>query len=191
MGSLILHNLKKSKGSFVSFGIVMVITALILNTALVLLFQTSDAYDELFNELNTAQISASVPLVADSDRIAEDLAALESIQKTDENEALFASAALQEFQGAEFTMNTFFYRISDERELSLHSISEEIETDDEMSVYIPLYLSELGGYKVGEPIRYIIDGYGVQIHRERHCQRNAVRQLRYGVYRAVSFRQCL
>lgn len=120
MGSLILHNLKKSKGSFVSFGIVMVITALILNTALVLLFQTSDAYDKLFNELNTAEISAAVPLAADSSDIAEDLVTLDGVQETDQNEALFASAALQEFQGSEFTMNTFFYRISDERELSLH-----------------------------------------------------------------------
>lgn len=177
MGSLILHNLKKSKGSFVSFGIVMVITALILNTALVLLFQTSDAYDKLFNELNTAEISAAVPLAADSSDIAEDLAALDGVQETDQNEALFASAALQEFQGSEFTMNTFFYRISDERELSLHSISEEIETDDEMSVYIPLYLSELGGYKVGEPIRYIIDGT-----EYKFTVKGIVSEMQYGNY---------
>ena len=118
MGGLVLHNLKKSMGSFVSFGIVMALTALILNTALVLLFQTSDAYDALFDELNTAEISAAVPYMADNDNIAGDIAALKSVQKTEQNEALFASAALQEFQGAEFTMNTFFYRLSDERELS-------------------------------------------------------------------------
>lgn len=177
MGSLILHNLKKSKGSFVSFGIVMVITALILNTALVLLFQTSDAYDKLFNELNTAEISAAVPLAADSSDIAEDLAALDGVQETDQNEALFASAALQEFQGAEFTMNTFFYRISDEREISQHRISEETETDDEMSVYIPLYLSEFGGYKVGEPVRYIIDG-----REYKFTVKGIVSEMQYGNY---------
>ncbi|MDE6600130.1 MAG: hypothetical protein K2K34_08655, partial [Oscillospiraceae bacterium] len=77
MGSLILHNLKKSRGSFVSFGIVMAITALILNTALVLLFQTSDAYDKLFDELNTAEISAAIPYAMDSDEIGDDIAALD------------------------------------------------------------------------------------------------------------------
>lgn len=177
MGSLILHNLKKSKGSFVSFGIVMIITAVILNTALVLLYQTPDAYDALFNELNTAEISAAVPLAASSDGIAEDLAAIDGVQKTDENKALFASAALQEFQSAEFTMNTFFYRISDERELSLHKISEETQTDDEMTVYIPLYLSELGGYKVGEPIRYIIDG-----KEYKFTVKGIVSEMQYGNY---------
>lgn len=178
MGSLILHNLKKAKGSFVSFGIVMVITALILNTALVLLFQTSDAYDKRFSELHTAEISTSVPLAVDSSDIAEDLAALDGVQETDQNEALFASAALQEFQGSEFTMNTFFYRISDERELSLHSISEEIETDDEMSVYIPLYLSELGGLQSRrEPIRYIIDGT-----EYKFTVKGIVSEMQYGNY---------
>lgn len=91
-----------------SFGIVMALTALILNTALVLLFQTSNAYDTLFKELNTAEISAAVPLAADNDDMAEKLASLNSVQVTDQNEALFASAALQEFQNSEFTMNTFF-----------------------------------------------------------------------------------
>lgn len=177
MGGLVLHNLKKSMGSFVSFGIVMALTALILNTALVLLFQTSDAYEALFDELNTAEISAAVPYMADNDNIAGDIAALKSVQKTEQNEALFASAALQEFQGAEFTMNTFFYRLSDERELSLHKISEETENGGEMNVYIPLYLSELGGYKVGEPIRYIIDGT-----EYKFTVKGIVSEMQYGNY---------
>ncbi|MDE5575763.1 MAG: ABC transporter permease [Oscillospiraceae bacterium] len=177
MGSLILHNLKKSRGSFVSFGIVMAITALILNTALVLLFQTSDAYDKLFDELNTAEISAAIPYAMDSDETADDIAALEVVSKTDSNEALFAQAALQEFQGSEFTMNTFFYRLSDERELSLHKISGETGTDSEMNAYIPLYLSELGGYKIGEPIRYIIDGT-----EYKFTVKGIVSEMQYGNY---------
>lgn len=160
-----------------SFGIVMALTALILNTALVLLFQTSNAYDTLFKELNTAEISAAVPLAADNDDMAEKLASLNSVQVTDQNEALFASAALQEFQNSEFTMNTFFYRLSDERELSLHEISHEAETDGEADVYIPLYLSELGGYKVGEPIRYIIEG-----KEYKFTVKGIVSEMQYGNY---------
>lgn len=56
-------------------------------------------------------------------------------------------------------------------------ISEEIETDDEMSVYIPLYLSELGGYKVGEPIRYIIDGT-----EYKFTVKGIVSEMQYGNY---------
>ena len=108
MGGLIRHNLKKARGQFLSFGIVMMITAIILNTALVLLFQTGDAYDERFEELNTADISITVPSALAYDGLGEEIASLTGVSYVEENKALFASAALQEFQGSEFTMNTFF-----------------------------------------------------------------------------------
>ena len=158
MGRLILHNLKKAKGQFISFAVVMLITAVILNTALVLLFQTGDAYDALFDELNTSDLSVTVPSQISSDELLNEISTVDGVFETNTHEALFASAALQDFQDAEFTMNTYFYRIGDERELTKHSIVEQTETKDKMSAYIPLYLSELGGYKTGESIRYVIDG---------------------------------
>ena len=158
MGNLILHNLKKARGQFISFGIVMLITAIILNTALVLLFQTGDAYDTLFDELNTADISVMIPSALSYDELLNDISMIDGVTETNTNDALFASADLQEFQNSEFTMNTYFYRIDDERELTKHKITEQTEEADDIGAYIPLYLSELGGYKTGENIRYIIDG---------------------------------
>ena len=158
MRNLIFHNLKKAKGQFISFGIVMLITAIILNTALVLLFQTGDAYDALFDELNTSDLSVTVPSALSYDELLDDISEIDGVSATNTNEALFASAALQDFQDSEFTMNTFFYRMDDERDLTKHKITEQIETADDITAYIPLYLSELGGYKTGESIRYIIDG---------------------------------
>ena len=158
MGKLVLHNLKKAKGQFISFGIVMLITAVILNTALVLLFQTGDAYDALFDELNTSDLSVTVPSALSYDELLNDISEIDGVSATNTKEALFVSAALQDFQDSEFTMNTYFYRMDDERELTKHKITEQIETADDITAYIPLYLSELGGYKTGESIRYIIDG---------------------------------
>lgn len=177
MGSLILHNLKKAKGQFISFGIVMLITAVILNTALVLLFQTGNAYDALLAELNTADLSVTVLSAASSDTLSGDIGAIKGVAQTQTNDALFATAALQEFQGSEFTMNTYFYRIGDPRELTKHDLTGEIETQDTMRVYIPLYLSELGGYKTGEDIRYILDG-----KEYRFTVSGVVSEMQYGNY---------
>lgn len=157
MKTLILHHLKKAKGQFLSFAVVMMITALILNSALVLLFQTFDAYDRLFDELNTAQISVAVASSSD-DELRDELEKLNAVQAVDRHEALFAVAELQNFQGSSFSMNTYFYRLKDRRSLTRHEIVEEKEPCDDGSVYIPLYLSELGGYQTGESINYIIDG---------------------------------
>lgn len=177
MKKLVLHNLKKSKGQFISFGIVMLITAIILNTALVLLFQTGDAYDALFNELNTADLSVTIPSASSYDGLLNDLSEIDGVSETYKDEALFASAALQDFQNSEFTMNTYFYRINDERDLTEHKITEQMETADDISAYIPLYLSELGGYKTGEEMKYIIDGkeYSFTVN-------GVVSEMQYGNY---------
>lgn len=177
MGRLILYNLKKARGQFISFCVVMIITAIILNTALVLLFQTSDAYDSLFDELNTADFSVTIPSLLSDDELPSDILELNGILDMDTNEALFASSTLQEFNHSEFTMNTYFYCINDERKLTQHVISEQTETSDEMAVYIPLYLSELGGYKMGEHIRYIIGGT-----EYRFTIKGIVSEMQYGNY---------
>ena len=41
--SQIIHNLKKDKGAYISFGIVILFTALMLNLAFVLVFQVDNA----------------------------------------------------------------------------------------------------------------------------------------------------
>ena len=158
MGGLVRHNLRKARGQFISFGIVMLITAVILNTSLVLLFQTSSAYDRRFEELNTADLSVSVPAAFAYDELEKDLSAIAGISDTEKTDALFASAALQEFQGSEFTMNTCFCKLSDDRTISKHTTEEKAEYEEENGAYIPMYLSALGGYKTGEKIRYIVDG---------------------------------
>lgn len=157
MGKLILHNLRKSKGQFISFGIVMLITAIILSTALVLVFQTGKAYDTLFNNLNTADLSLTVPSEYPSDDLVTDLTQIQGITEINSHEALFATAALQDFQDSEFIMNTFFYPLNEIRDLTQYEIIEENVQNNAMGAYIPLYLSELGGFQISDTIKYIID----------------------------------
>lgn len=56
VSTLIVHNLKKSVGQYVSFGIIICLTAFIMNIALVLAFQTFNAYDRRFSELDTVDV---------------------------------------------------------------------------------------------------------------------------------------
>ena len=65
----ILYNLKKEKSSFISFGVIILITALILNCAAVLLCQVDRAYDTKFEKLSTAMLNAIVPEVQNSSEL--------------------------------------------------------------------------------------------------------------------------
>lgn len=57
----VAYNLKKDRSSYISFGIIILITALILNCAAVLLVQVDPAYVAKFEKLNTADINVLVP----------------------------------------------------------------------------------------------------------------------------------
>ena len=56
----ILFHLKKDKSSYISFGIIILLTAFMLNLATTLLFQVDKAYDEKFERLNTASVNAFI-----------------------------------------------------------------------------------------------------------------------------------
>ena len=65
ISALILHNLNKAKGQYVSFGVFIFLSAFIMNIALVLAFQTFGAYDDLFDELDTADVNFIIPQAQD------------------------------------------------------------------------------------------------------------------------------
>ncbi|MCM1577261.1 MAG: ABC transporter permease [Ruminococcus sp.] len=170
---LIRHNLKKSKGQYISFGVIICITALITNIALVLANQMSGAYDDRFDELNTAQVNVLIPAVMNSDELAEDIAELSGVQKAEQHEGVFATATVREFQGSDFDMNTVFYNLDEERSLN----RLDFAYGDKDCIYVPGYLTELGGFAVGGNITYTIDG-------EDHTYKigGSVEEMQYGNY---------
>ena len=77
--SQIIHNLKKDKGAYISFGIVILFTALMLNLAFVLVFQVDNAYNEKFTKLNTATMNICISKMQDIDQLSQDLEEIEGV----------------------------------------------------------------------------------------------------------------
>lgn len=151
---LISHNLKKSKGQYASFGIIICITALILNIALVLANQMSGAYDRRFEELDTAEINVIIPKMLSSDELFDDISALSGVEKPEQHNGVFATATVRGFNGSDFDMNTVFYNLDEARSLN----RLEFTYGEKDAVYVPAYLTQFGGFEVGGNITYTIDG---------------------------------
>ena len=96
-------------GSYISFGIVVLITAIMLNTALVLVFQVDRAYDTKFEDLDTATFNFCIPKIQDTNTLRKDLKRLEGVSAVECREAVFLEAVVKDFRGADFSMNTVFY----------------------------------------------------------------------------------
>ncbi len=157
LSTLILHNLNKAKGQYISFGVFICLTAFIINIALVLTFQTFDAYDDLFDELDTADVNFIIPQMQDNDDLLTEVEEIDGVSFVEKHGGVFTPVTVCEFAGSDFDMNTVFYNIDEERELNLLDVTE-CSGKSGNSVYIPMYMKELGGFMEGGSITYSIDG---------------------------------
>lgn len=156
--NLFAYNLKKDKASYISFGIILLITALILNCAGVLLLRVDAAYDEKFTALNTAAVNILIPSLQDSEELLSGLKEIDGVEDVERHNALLAEATVKEFNGTDFTMNTVFFNMDSERTFNRFTLVSEQETAVENPIYIPLYASAFGGFHPGDEILYVIDG---------------------------------
>ena len=153
--TLIMHNLKKAKGQYLSFGFIICLTAFIMNIALVLAFQTFSAYDNHFSELNTADINLVIPQLQDNSEIISEIEKIHGVLAVEKHDGVFVSATVREFADSDFDMNTIFYNLDEAKTLNRFTVSEYLKKD-ENSVYIPMYMEELGGFSEGGNITYSI-----------------------------------
>lgn len=153
--TLILHNLNKAKGQYMSFVIIICLTALIMNIALVLAFQTFGAYNRLFAELNTADINFMIPQFQDDSEIISGIEAIEDVSTVEKHNGVFVSATVRDFADSDFDMNTVFYNLDETRTLNLLNVSEYLKKDKN-TIYIPMYMKELGDFTEGDSITYSI-----------------------------------
>ena len=157
ISTLTLHNLNKAKGQYISFGVFICLTAFIINIALVLAFQTFSAYDSLFDKLDTADINFIIPQIQDNKELLTEVEEIDGISFVEKHEGVFTPVTVRDFAGSDFDMNTVFYNLDEERTLNLIDVTEYSGKSD-ASVYIPMYMKELGGFAEGGSIAYSIDG---------------------------------
>ncbi len=154
--SQLIYNLKKDKGSYISFGIVVLITAIMLNLAFVLLFQVDKAYDKKFDELNTASINICIPAIQNTDTLKDDIKALDGVADAECREAVLLEAVVKDFRATDFSMNTMFYNKDESRDMNKLDIKEEKSELTEKSIYLPLYVASFGEFGLDEEITYEI-----------------------------------
>lgn len=176
ISTLILHNLNKAKRQYVPFGVFICLTAFIINIALVLAFQTFDAYDDLFDKLDTADVNFIIPQIQDNDNLLTEVEEINGVSFVEKHGGVFTTVTVREFAGSDFDMNTVFYNMDGERTLNLLAVTRTSEKSGD-SAYIPMYMKELGGFTEGGSITYSIDGRDHTYHIG-----GTVLEMQYGNY---------
>lgn len=156
--SQILYHLRKDRTSYISFGIIIWVTAFMLNCATTLLFQVDKEYNEKFDNLQTASVNVCIPKVQDNEKLSEDISKIDKVVQTESHEAILIEAVVKDFKNADFSMNTVLYNLDAERKLNRFEVVAESDKKVDNPIYIPLYVSEFGEFSLGEKIVYEIDG---------------------------------
>lgn len=173
----VLHNLKKEKGSYISFGIILLFTAFMLNLALVLTLQVDRAYEAKFETLRTANINICIPKVQNTEQLVEDIENIKGVKEVESREAILSEAVVREFRDTEFSMRTIFYNMDDERTVNQLEIKEDKKEVTDRSIYLPLYVASFGEFETDEEITYEIDG---KMHT--FLVSGVVEEMQYGNY---------
>ena len=127
-----------------------------LNLALVLVFQVDRAYDNKFEDLETATINVCIPQIQDTDTLREDVKGLEGVSEVECREAVFLEAVVKDFRGTDFSMNTVFYNKDEFRDMNKLDIKEESAESTGESIYLPLYVASFGEFGLDDKIIYEI-----------------------------------
>ena len=153
----VLYNFRKDLSSYISFGIIIMITALILNCAAVLLLQVDEAYDAKFRALNTAGVNVILPELQDSDKLQQTLDKIEGVAQAERHRGLLVEATVKEFLNTDFSMNTVFYNLDSERTNNSFTVVEETDQTVSNPIYIPLYIAKCG-FALNDEIVYVMNG---------------------------------
>lgn len=155
--TLLVYNMKKDKGAYVALGIVILLAAIMLNLALVLVFQVDKAYDSRFEALNTATINICIPRIQDSNTLTEQIKSLEGVSEVEGRDAIILDVVVKDFRDTDFSMKTVFYNKDELRDMNKLDIKEEsLEVTMKNTIYLPLYVASFGEFKLGEEIVYEI-----------------------------------
>lgn len=155
---LSLHNFKKDKKQFISFGVIMLVTALILNLALVLAFSIGSAYDDKAAELHSADIDAVVPKIAHTGELQEKITSLDNVTAVEARDGVMLPTVIKDFRATDFDLGLIFYNLDDPHQLNCLESIEESDSPVSNPVYLPLYIAEFGQFAVGETFTVEVDG---------------------------------
>ena len=177
MHTLITNQWRTSRSSFIGIGIILVIAACMLNTALTLLLEVDRQYDERSQQLHTAQIVAIAPRSAATAGLLGDLQAISGVAQVDAQDAVLADATIRDFRGTDFTIRTLVFNADATRTLNRFETVQRFEATQsaDVAVNINQYIAQFGEYQPGDTITMSIDG-------QDHTMRvgNVIEEMEFG-----------
>lgn len=146
---LVHANIRKTKGHTITLFVMFLITSLLLNAGLLILFNFTNYFSKLTNELNTPDIYYIIPKSLYTDDVEEFLTTHENITKLQKEEPYWAYVETK--YNKEMRERIFLFNDADEtREMAQWKFVGKHLPSEGMSIYLPYLFQLESGYQLGD-----------------------------------------
>lgn len=157
MRTLVLHQWRRNKGSFLGFGAIILIAACMLGSALTLLCTVGPRYTALADELHTADVDIVVPRAAATADVCELINGTAGVGTIEPHAVLLMDAQIHDFRGTDFAIRTMITDADAPRTLNQTRVLATAAGGGDLT--IAQYTAQFGQFAPGERIELRIGGH--------------------------------
>lgn len=151
---LVIANIRKGKSAASSLALLILISAVLLNVGLTIMFSIQTFYDEKVEELQEAH--AAIMMKQDS-RVAGPLNFLKSypgVEGALQEDVLLLTSAQFQYSNSELTSDVALLNAETDRDFPRLKFTERLDSISDQDIYLP-YRFKLGaGYKLGDTFEF-------------------------------------
>lgn len=151
---LVSNNIRKNKGQYISFFLIVFITAFIFNLGIITSLNYSNSYDEKCEKYNAAEVLSIVPKNEYNNELYEKIESLDDVESVEKRECINITTSI-DFADGKFTLPHVFFNMDKIGEVDKIGIVEETSEEVDNPIYISYWLKMAGGYRIGDS--YVIE----------------------------------
>ncbi|MDR0293138.1 MAG: ABC transporter permease [Oscillospiraceae bacterium] len=148
-------NIRKTKGQTVILAILFLISSMMLNAGLIVLFSFGSFFERLTEELNTSDAYIYIPEVLYTDEV-EQYLQTETLH-FQKNSGIMADTAF-EWKGEPFGSNMVICDIDEPRSISQWKYISDSLPQTADAIYVPYGFKIVGGYHLGDTLKLTLAG---------------------------------
>lgn len=142
-------NIRKNKGQYISFGIIILLASLVLNLGLLVNTNFSKSFDEKWEESNSSEVFAVVARDTYHEEMANEIGKLDGVIDTDTKDGFYFTGSTW-YEGIENALPSIYLPIK-ESKMNQVTILEQSEDITEQSIFVSEFL-KYNGCQLGDEL---------------------------------------
>lgn len=140
--------LRKNKGQYITFAIILIITAAMLNLGLVIQMNFRQSFTDKWIDYNTADVTTIMMEEDYTEEYYNEIKSIKEVSSIEKRDCILLDGSYK-LHGSEFSMPNVFYNYDDTINISKLGLIEEEGIKSVMPAYVSYYL-KYAGYKIGD-----------------------------------------